>query len=410
MRILHVTHYYPPETHGGTQSYVAELAALQQARGDEVSVFAGSRAHSDEGRVIDTVDAGVATRRVERNLQTEGLSGDLGCERIGSVIEKTAEQLSPDLVHVHHWFALTNDIVRRLKARGLKVVLTLHDLFATCPRHFRMPDARHFCGGGDEEPVDCAACVSADMAGLPAEELTRILSERGAALSAELAAADAVLAVSRPQADLLRSIEGFEREDLQVLQIGIRSDDRPAEAPEPVPGRLRIVNWAGLDPRKGVHLILEAVAASARPEAFEIHLHGREGDPEYTAELRDKAAGLDVRFHGAFEDAERWRFAARYDLAVFPFLAFETHGLVVDEALRSGIPVIVSDHGAPPERVGGRGLALPVGDAAALRDALEQLLDEPARLQDMRAATHSACDLGEHERQLRELYASLLTR
>ena len=56
MRILHAVHYFPPETHGGTQEYVAELAALQIADGHQVGVIAGAREHAQRARHLATCD------------------------------------------------------------------------------------------------------------------------------------------------------------------------------------------------------------------------------------------------------------------------------------------------------------------------------------------------------------------
>lgn len=404
MRILHAVHYFPPETHGGTQEYVAELAALQAADGHRVGVIAGSREHSQVGDVRAADQDGVAVWRVLRDLQAEGLSGDLGSPRISEVVARLATDFAPDLVHVHHWHALTRDLVRRFKALSVPVVLTLHDLYTTCPRFFRMPDYRHLCGR-DVTLADCAACVAPDTGGVPVAQLEKLLAERIDELQRELEVADAVLAVSSTQRDYLQSLPGFRCADVQVLPIGIRREGRPPAEPPSVPGKLRIVNWSGLDPRKGIQVLLQAVAASERRAAFEVHLFGRGGEDEYMAELRRLGAGVEVHFHGPFADAERHAFAGRYDVAVFPFLAYETYALVVDEALHSGIPVLVSDLGAPPTRIGGRGLAFPAGDHSALTRLLEGLLDEPDRLASMRQARHDAIDLETHHRQLARVYA-----
>jgi len=407
VRILHAVHYFPPETHGGTQEYVAELASLQRDDGHEVGVIAGARDPAKDGAVRASEESGVRVWRVLRDLPAESLSGDLGCARIGEVFARLAADFAPDLVHVHHWHALTRDLVRRAKRLGVPVVVTLHDLFTTCPRFFRMPDHKSLCER-DLTFADCAACVSPDAGGVPVAELEALLAERADELRRELDAADAVLAVSAAQAGFLRSLAVFRCEDVRVLPIGIRFDAPPPPAPEPAPGRLRIVSWAGLDPRKGIQDLLAAVAASRRRGAFEVHLHGRDGEPEYMAELRRIADGSSVRFHGPFPDAERVAFAERYDVAVFPFLAFETHGLAVDEALHAGLPVVVSDRGAPPARIGGRGRTFPAGDPQALMRLLEELLDDPGELARMRRAPHGAVDLRTHHRALAEAYSAVV--
>lgn len=407
MRILLISHYYPPETLGGTQGYVEKLARLLHDNGHVVAVIAGARAHASGGALETTTQHGVLVHRVVRDLEHEFSSGDLGSERISGAVARLAREFAPDVVHVHHWHALSRDLVRRLKALGRPVFLTLHDLFVTCPLFFRMPDARTFCAS-DVTLAQCAACISPRAGGICVVALEKTLGERREELRAELQAADRVLCVSRPQADLLRSIPGFADVDLHVAPIGIALDDEEehaAAAPAAEDGgRLRLVNWGGIDPRKGIHLILEAVAASAHRDRFEIHLHGREGEADYMAELHAKGAGLRLFLHGEFAEGEERRFAREYHVAVLPFLAFETYALAVDEALRRGLPVVTSDQGAPPDRLGGRGLTFKSGDAGALKRVLERLLLEPEALAALRRGAHGARDLREHYRELIALY------
>ena len=408
MRLLHLVHDYPPETHGGTQEYVAGLAELQRAAGHAVGVIAGSRIDVAGGAVEESVERGVAVWRVRRDHGAERLSGDFGCARIGEEVERLVSIFAPDVVHVHHWHGLTNDLVRRVRAGGIPVVLTLHDLFATCPRFFRMPDHRSLCEVGVSFS-DCSRCVAADAGGAPAAEVERLLTQRAGELRGEVACADRVLTMSAAQHDLLGGLGVFGEREARILPIGIPRPGPPPAPPAPAPGRLRMVNWAGLDPRKGIHVLLQAVAESRRRDDLEVHLYGRDGEAGYMQELRTLGANAAVCFHGPYEDAERAAFAARFDLAVFPFLAFETHGLVVDEALHAGVPVLVSDLGAPPDRIGGRGAVFPAGDAEALARLLEGLLDDPARLAAMRVAEHGAIVLEAHHTELAALYDELAT-
>jgi len=72
-------------------------------------------------------------------------------------------------------------------------------------------------------------------------------------------------------------------------------------------------------------------------------------------------------------------------VAVFPSRCEESYGLVVDEALARGVPVVVSDRGALPERVGEAGVVARAGDVAALSEALGALRADPDRLRELRA-------------------------
>jgi glycosyltransferase involved in cell wall biosynthesis len=81
------------------------------------------------------------------------------------------------------------------------------------------------------------------------------------------------------------------------------------------------------------------------------------------------------------------------DVMVLPSVTRETWGLVVNEALTFGVPVIVSDRvGCAPDLVtpGKTGLVFPHGDVNALRDCLLELL---RKLRGNREATAEHCKL-----------------
>ncbi len=417
MRILHVVHHYPPELHGGTQSYVASLARRQSEQGAEVCVVAGAQAGSEKSveEGLDTRESdegGVRVVRVHRRLPEESLAGQLGSERIGAWFAEFAADFRPDVAHVHHWSTLTDDVVRRIAGAGVPVVVTLHDLYTSCARYFRMPDARSFCDA-EVRFDDCARCLQADVGGMDLGQLEGIIRGRFESFQAELQAAARVLALSQAQIDLLTELPGFDFDQFELCPIGIPEDamavSDPAATPawKPIEGRLRIANWAGLDPRKGIHLLLDAVRSSDDRDAFEVHLFGRDGEPAYMEELHALAEGCNVTFHGGFRDEERASFGAVADVAVFPFLAFETHGIVVDEALQLGMAVIVPDHGAPRERITGRGFAVAAGDVAGLRSTLEWLLDLPDEVERMRTAPARLTTLEAHAARVGEIYAEL---
>lgn len=110
------------------------------------------------------------------------------------------------------------------------------------------------------------------------------------------------------------------------------------------------------------------------------------GDGEARPELEAAAAGLaDVRFLGFRNQSELPRY---FDLAtVFVLPArHEPWGLIVNEVMNAARPVIVSsDVGAHPDLVtnGVEGYVYPVGDIAALTDALHRVIDTPGEAERM---------------------------
>ena len=131
--------------------------------------------------------------------------------------------------------------------------------------------------------------------------------------------------------------------------------------------------------RKGLNVLFDAIAGlNSRTSLI---LYG-DGEGEYLAFLRQKADELGISERVYFEGY--CKYAAKMiqycDLLVLPAVAYESFGMVLLEAMNWKKPVICSDHGGMKEIVihEQTGLIVPAGDAEALRDAMQYILDNPA--------------------------------
>ncbi|MCU1323114.1 MAG: glycosyl transferase group 1 [Acidobacteriaceae bacterium] len=110
------------------------------------------------------------------------------------------------------------------------------------------------------------------------------------------------------------------------------------------------------------------------------------GDGEARGQLESAAAGLEgVRFCGFRNQSELPRF---FDLATVFVLPsrHEPWGLIVNEVMNAGKAVIVTDDvGAHPDLItdGVEGFVYPVGDVAALQEALRKLVETPGLAEQM---------------------------
>lgn len=135
------------------------------------------------------------------------------------------------------------------------------------------------------------------------------------------------------------------------------------------------------DPRKNVMLLLRAYAHlhADRPNTPELWLAG--APPEETAQafIREAGIGERVRILGPQTDEglrKLYREASIYVLSSDE----EGLGIVILEAMASGVPVVSTDCGGPATMVieGRTGFLTPVGDTAAMASAIRRLLDDPA--------------------------------
>jgi glycosyltransferase involved in cell wall biosynthesis len=189
-----------------------------------------------------------------------------------------------------------------------------------------------------------------------------------------------------------------------------------AGAPSPLPSPLDqvdepVVLFFGLvRPYKGVSTLLHAWRGVTGAELWVVGRPMIELGP-----LRSAATGS-VRFVDRYvPEHEVQAYFRRADVVVLPYERterFDQSG-VLATALAFGKPVVLTDIGGFPEVVAtGAGRLVAAGDADALRDALQGLIDDPAaRVRLGEAATKAARGPYSWEsaaRQTLELYRSLL--
>jgi len=149
---------------------------------------------------------------------------------------------------------------------------------------------------------------------------------------------------------------------------------------------LRIVFVGSLIARKGLDILIQAVR-SAQMMGHDIFLDVfGPGDPKAFS-----FEGEQVRYCGRIPFGKTQEVVASYDLLVLPS-RYDGWGVVVNEALCAGVPVVCSDHvgaGVVIDKFGA-GAKFSSGDSDALADLLAMLASDRSQLQVMREATVKA--------------------
>jgi glycosyltransferase involved in cell wall biosynthesis len=244
---------------------------------------------------------------------------------------------------------------------------------------------------------------------------------------------DAVLAVCYRFVDAFMAIGSANRAYYRALGI---PDSRIFEAPYAVDNerfvagarltadaRTRLRRQYGLPLDRPVVLYASKLIARKHPEsvvlamaALQVAGHSASlfvvGSGEMESELRGLAAGCgagNVVFGGFINQRELPQVYALSDIFVLP-AEDEPWGLVVNEVMCAGLPVVVScELGCTADLVrdGVNGYLVAPGDVTALASALEKLLvDEPRRKQ-MGAASRSMIERWSYEECRRGLLAAL---
>ena len=145
-----------------------------------------------------------------------------------------------------------------------------------------------------------------------------------------------------------------------------------------------------ISPWKGQHVFLRAAALVHRhfPNAqFVIIGSALFGEDKYEAEVRQLPSelGIDhvVSFSGFVSDIPNA--IADLDLVVHASTSGEPFGQVIIEGMAMGKPVVATNGGGVPEIVedGKTGILVPMGDAAAMADAICEIADDPVRARAM---------------------------
>lgn len=180
--------------------------------------------------------------------------------------------------------------------------------------------------------------------------------------------------------------------------------------------RRRALFLSRLHPKKGLSLLLE-VWAKAQPTGWELMIAGPEDGVEVES-LKRQAEELgiseNIKWEGAIADGDKWALYRSADLFVLPTLA-ENFGLVVAEALASGVPVVTTTaapwSGLVDHRCGW--WVEPEAEALvrAMRDAVALSAEERARMGERgRLWVEQAFSWPAIGRQMAEVYRGLVSR
>lgn len=155
-------------------------------------------------------------------------------------------------------------------------------------------------------------------------------------------------------------------------------------------GPLRLLFVGNLIPRKGLHVLLGALARLPDVDWQLTVVGSAATDPAYSRRLRGRlrpALAGRVAWRGGLADAELAVEMATAHLLVVPS-SYEGFGIVYLEGMGFGLPAIATTAGAAAELIsdGVNGYLVPPGDAAALAERIATLAVDREQLAQMSAA------------------------
>lgn len=370
MRILLVSHGYPPYGAAGVERLSAQTAEALAAAGHAVTVYT---------RRPSAAPPTLALERTQRNGVTvvTVFGGGSSFGRFPGneadmelAFTRMLAETAPDVVLLMHLMHHSPGYVATAHRFGVPVALELHDFFAACPlAHLERTDGRR-CAG-PEGGAACATHCFREHRAAEARWALRAHSFRHAVRSADL-----VVCPSRFVADYFRPLRGDR--PIEVLGNGVPPSflaGRQPRRPDPA-APLELATIGVVVPHKGQHILIEALRLARLP-AVRVALLGATTTP-YDQQLREAASeveGLRLAMVGRFEPEQLPGLLRDVDAVVIPSLVEETYSIAAREAFACGVPVLAADIGALREGVrdGVNGRLFPPGDAASLALLLQEL-------------------------------------
>ena len=412
MRILFILHQFYPEFRGGTENVALKLAKAAQRAGHYAHVLACTLVPPQETppsatlpQALETVHEGVPVTLLPRSLMSAPIEYSFETDHIlVDTLTTWLQHQHFDIAHILHSMRMASALLAVQRCR-VPYVVSLTDFFFVCFRVNMMDTEEQLCLGS-HAGTSCAEkclCVPWSSEGLR----NRYLQAQGV-----LNAAGARVCPSQYVADRCR--EAFPGLDFTIIPHGIDLVAMTAHANAPAirsKGGLTLGFIGAIVPQKGLTTLLRAFAAVPSPHMHLLIIGGFYGDTVYHDEVR-RLIKNDSRITlvGEVTPDQIYQHLQTIDLLCLRSLVPESFSLVLAEAAAAGVPALVSDLGAPGERVlqSDCGMILPAGDVDAWSTAITEITIQPDRLAAWRAALPLPLRIEEEAFFYESLYRRLL--
>ncbi len=404
MRILHVNKFL--YRRGGAESYMEDVAALQEAAGHDVAFFGMDHPENTHTEYRDHFPSQVELDDPPSGALAQAkIAGRMVWSRSASTgIAAVVDDFRPDVVHHHNiYHQLSPSVLRPLRKRGIPSVMTLHDYKLACPNY-------QLLAGGEV----CDACIPRKFWNAPRKRCKGGSLASSALVGAELGihtlfgAYDPIGVFICPSEFMARTMRrtGIDDQRLAVLRHPIDGDS--FGAPKATPGG-PFAYVGRLGHEKGLPTLLEALALVPEAELV-VAGDGAERDKLEARANRPDLAGR-VRFLGRVDRSAVGELLRSSTAAVLAAEWHENQPMSILEAHAIGVPMVVTSLGGLRELVDHEttGMVVEPGNPADLAAALRRLHGDPAFAFDLGRAARERVrrdfSIEAHLAGLDELYA-----
>ncbi|WP_158992216.1 glycosyltransferase [Mucilaginibacter sp. L196] len=361
MRALLVTDYFYPQSSGGTEKYVHELAQGLRSAGIDVIILTiseSSGSYQFDDFEIHTIPPNTDNRK-------EVIAGIMPANNLQSFIDKLSE-LKADVVHFH---TLTTSIsiyhYQAAKQTGAKVIFTSHIPGNTCLRGDLMQYGQEICDGKVRLNT-CQSCYL-NTQGLPqilsplAAKAMRLLKQPSQLSQASAikkdhlekikATCSTVVTMSNWQQDVFL-MNDFNPDQLALSRHTFKqiNDHQELKNTNPI-----TIGFAGrISPEKGLHVLIDAFK-QLDPTRFTLLIAAIKvpAEDKYGAKLLSKTKDFpNIKWGYNYTADNIDSFYNELNVLCIPSVCNETGPYVMFEAVARHIPVIANSLGGMREWAG----------------------------------------------------------
>jgi glycosyltransferase involved in cell wall biosynthesis len=443
MRLLFITHFFPPTYNAGTENYTLGLAQAFQAKGHQVQVICAEDWESGErywNGVTEDVYDGVKVQRIHLNWLKADNPNRMLYDSLP--VEKWFDQFlttnQPDLVHVTSTHSLGVGMLRSVSRAGLPLILTLMDFWFICPNHQLLHSSGQVCDG-QTTPQECQACLLAGSHFFKrfnriapegsvrshlwetAGRIPLINKQRGLrGMLLDMVERKRLLPAALTQPDLVLTHSKFVQQmfarhssvPVEVLRNGHEFSWLNNYQGKTAADQLRLGYLGQIQWNKGVHVLVEAFKKAQLAGQARLDIWGDLARNKVYAEQLRNLIGDNpaITLRGRFEHQQLSQVLAEIDVVIVPSIWYENAPLVIQEAFAAKTPVVTTKLGGMAEAVipEVNGLLFERGNATDLAGQLRRLVSEAGLLERLIGGLPPVKRVEEEVSELELIYQRLL--
>ncbi|MBY0358868.1 MAG: glycosyltransferase [Candidatus Obscuribacterales bacterium] len=438
-RVLLTVHKFFPEHRAGTEVLTLKVGQELMRRGYDVKIVTANPPDTDARHAVgaesgDYVYEGLPVHVIGESLRLKNFTfeHEFYHPEIKSHFKQILAEFKPDLLHIFHAQNLSSSIIEAATEAAVPVVCSTTDFWFVCPVvQLKRPDGS-VCRGPEAGAANCLTCYTPELMP-PKQEFLEALSKKYPLVQTLTSNSPSVIkdtvegslfefyksrkwpaaklaTEKRPNflkemanrcrcimvpTKLMRDIfieNGINAELIQQVPFGIDTEPLTPYQEKTPSSALRIGFIGTLFEHKGPDLLIQAFQELPENLDVVLKIYGDlEQFPEYGQKLRQMVQNgnknnAKISFLGTFPNADFGSILQNLDVLVVPSRWYENTPLVIQSALATKTPLIVTNLGGMAEIVKHEfnGLVFTLNSVSSLKEQLLRVAEDRSFWQSLR--------------------------